>query len=228
MDPNVQPPSDTHPVEPRPRDSAVLAWVSFFVILAGTALSPIVGALLVLGWAKLSGTPWRALGFVRLRRWPLALLVAVAAGVAFKLAMKSVVMPLLGAPPENAAYHYLAGNRDAFHELVPAIVFGAGFGEEVLFRGYLFDRLGRWLGSGPRATVATVILSSLLFAAAHFSSQGLPGVEQALVTGLVIGTLYARTRALPFLMILHAVFDLTAAWIIYHGLETTVAHWFFR
>jgi membrane protease YdiL (CAAX protease family) len=112
--------------------------------------------------------------------------------------------------------------------LVPAIVFGAGFGEEVLFRGYLFDRLGRWLGSGPRATVATVILSSLLFAAAHFSSQGLPGVEQALVTGLVIGTLYARTRALPFLMILHAVFDLTAAWIIYHGLETTVAHWFFR
>jgi len=228
MESTVPEPSGEPPHGPRPRDSGVFAWVPVLVILAGTVLSTIVGALLVLGWAKLSGTPWRALGFVRPRRWPLTVLAGVALGVAFKLAMKSVVMPLLGAPAVNPAYAYVAGNRDAFHALVVAIVFGAGFGEEVLFRGYLFDRLGRLLGRGPAATVATVLLTTVLFAAAHLSNQGIPGAEQALVIGLVFGTLYARSRALLFLMILHAAFDLTAAWLIYHGLERTVAHWFLR
>jgi len=205
-----------------------LSWLALLVILAGTALSPGVGALLVVGWAALSGTPWRDLGFVRPRRWPLMLLAGVAVGIVFKLLMKSVVMPLLGAPPVNQAYHHLEGNRAAMHGMVPAILFGAAFGEEVLFRGYLFERLGRLLGKGTRATVATVILTSALFAAAHWSSQGLPGVQQALVTGLVFATLFARTRALPFLMVAHAAFDFTAVWLIFHGLETTVAHWFFR
>jgi len=44
----------------------------------------------------------------------------------------------------------------------------------------------------------------------------------------VFGAIYARTRALPLLMIMHASFDLTAAWLIYHRLETTVAHWVFH
>jgi membrane protease YdiL (CAAX protease family) len=151
-----------------------LSWLAFLVILAGTALSPGVGALLVVGWAALSGTPWRDLGFVRPRRWPLMLLAGVAVGIVFKLLMKSVVMPLLGAPPVNQAYHHLEGNRAAMHGMVPAILFGAAFGEEVLFRGYLFERLGRLLGKSAQATVATVILTSALFAAAHWSSQGLP------------------------------------------------------
>jgi membrane protease YdiL (CAAX protease family) len=75
---------------------------------------------------------------------------------------------------------------------------------------------------------ATVIVTTLLFAAAHYTSQGMPGVQQALVTGLVFGALYARARALPLVMIVHAAFDLAAAYLIYHRLETTVAHWFFR
>jgi membrane protease YdiL (CAAX protease family) len=217
-----------HPLAVRLRGLGPLSWIAFLVILAGTALSPGVGALLVVGWAALSGTPWRELGFVAPRRWLLTVPLAIAVGVVFKLAMKAVVMPLIGAPPVNQAYRFLEGDPAAFHAIVPMILFGAAFGEEVLFRGYLFERLGHLLGRGPMATVATVILTSALFAAAHYGDQGVPGVEQALVTGLVFGTLFARTRALPFLMIAHAAFDITAAWLIFHGLETTVAHWFFR
>ena len=98
----------------------------------------------------------------------------------------------------------------------------------MLFRGYLFERAGRLLGRSRAADVATVIVTSALFAAAHWTTQGLPGVEQALVTGLAFGALYARTRGLPLVMIVHAAFDLTAAYMIYHRLETGVAHWFFR
>src|SRR6185503_9412864 len=212
----------------RPRWPWPLDALAFLVIVAGSLFGALFGALLVLGWAALSGTPWRDLGFVCPRRWPLTVLAGVAVGVAFKLAMKSIVMPLLGAPPVNQAYHYVEGNSAAFHKLVVTILVGAAFGEEVLFRGYLFERLGRLLGRGRAASVTGVVVTSGLFAAAHYGGQGLPGVEQALVTGLVFGGVYARTRALPFVMIVHGAFDLAAAYLIYHGLETTVAHWFFN
>ena len=212
----------------RLRGDRPLSWLAFLVILAGSLLGAPIGALLVLGWAALSGTPWRDLGFVRPRHWALTVGGGVAAGVAFKLAMKSVVMPLVGAPPMNQAFQYLAGNSDEFHKIVPMLVFGAGFGEEVLFRGYFFERSGRLFGKGAVASIATVLVTSLVFAAAHYTGQGLPGVEQAFFTGLIFATLYARLRSLPFLMVAHASFDVFAAWLIYHRLETTVAHWFFK
>ncbi|TMA33009.1 MAG: CPBP family intramembrane metalloprotease, partial [Deltaproteobacteria bacterium] len=56
--------------------------------------------------------------------------------------MKAVVMPLFGAPAINPAYHYLAGNTAALPGMILAVIFGAGFGEEIFFRGYLFERLG--------------------------------------------------------------------------------------
>lgn len=226
-EPAPEPPRDRS-LAAQLRGSGPLGWLAFLVVAAGTLVTALVGALLALGWAALSGTPWRELGFVRPRRWWLTMTGGVALGGAFKLAMKSIVMPLVGAPPMNQAFQYLAGNKAAFHGLLPMILFGAGFGEEVLYRGYLFERLGRLLGKGRPATVATVIVTSLMFAAAHYVGQGVPGVEQALVTGLVFGSIYARTRALPLVMIAHATFDLTAAYLIYHRLESTVSHWFFR
>jgi len=225
------------PLPPRPpeqttadrlRGAGPLGWLSFLIVLAGSLVTAGLGALLAIGWAALSGTPWRDLGLVRPRRWGLTVLGGVGMGIAFKLAMKSVVMPLLGAPPVNQAYHYLAGNPAELPGMLFTIVFAAGIGEEVLFRGYLFERLGRLLGRSRAATAATVLIASILFAAAHLSTQGIPGAEQALVTGLVFGSLYARTRALPLIMVTHAAFDLTAVWLIYYELETAVAHWFIR
>ena len=205
-----------------------LGLLAFLVVLLATVSSALFGALLVLVWAWVSRTPWRELGFVRPRSWPRTVLGGIAIGVVFKLAMKSLVMPLLGAPAMNQRYHYLEGNLGAIPGMVLAVLIGAGFGEELLMRGYLFERLGRLLGRSAVATAAIVLVTSALFAAAHYPEQGVPGVQQAAVTGLVIATLFARTRSLPFVMIVHAAFDLTALYLIYRGLETGVAHWFFK
>jgi len=228
MEPNPPGPPEGHPVEVAPRGLGLSDVLSFALVLAASLVTAGLGAVVVLAWAYASRTPWRALGFVRPRNWALTVLWGVAVGIAFKLVMKSVVMPLIGAPPVNPAYHYLEGNRAGLQCMLLPVLLGAGFGEEVLFRGYLFERLGRLLGGSVAATVATVVLTSVLFAAAHLAGQGLPGAEQALVTGLVFGALYAKTRALPFIMIVHAVFDLTALWLIFHRQEITVAHWFFK
>lgn len=210
------------------RGFGVVGVLSFIVIVLGNSLFLPLSALLVLIWARASHTPWPDLGFVRPRSWAATVSGGIVLGVGFKLAMKAVVMPLLGADPINHAYHYLAGNPGALPGAVYTMTVGAGFGEETLFRGYFFERLGKLWGRGTRAAVATVLVTALLFGLAHYSGQGRWGAEQAVFSGLVFGAIYAATRSLALLMVAHAAFDLTAVAIIYWGLESQVAHWVVR
>jgi membrane protease YdiL (CAAX protease family) len=53
-------------------------------------------------------------------------------------------------------------------------------------------------------------------------------VEQATITGLVFGTLFAFTGRILMPMCIHAAYDLTALAMIYWGLETRVAHLIFK
>jgi membrane protease YdiL (CAAX protease family) len=185
-------------------------------------------AVLVLLWAWFSRTSWRAIGFVRPRSWVASLTIGIVFGIAFKVLMKAVVMPLLGADPINWAYHFLVGNGAALPSILLLIIFSAGFGEEIVFRGFTFERLGKLFGRGTFGTIAIIIISSAWFGIAHYSGQGLAGVEQAAIVGLVFGTIFALTGSLWLLIVAHIAFDLTAVAIIYWNLETRVAHLLFK
>lgn len=192
-----------------------------------TALGPIVeqfGAMAAVAWIQLSETPWSAVGFTRPKSWARTVMSGVAIGVALKLLLKVIVMPLLGAPPTNAAYQYLVGNTAALPIMMFDVIAGAGFGEELVFRGFLFERLHKLVGETRSATVAIVVATSLLFGSVHYPTQGLAGAEQAFTTGLTFGAIYARTRRLWVPMIAHAAFDIVAVVIIYGGFETRLAH----
>jgi membrane protease YdiL (CAAX protease family) len=204
-----------------------LGIAALVVILAGNALFIPLSALLVLAWARLSNTPWQDIGFARPRSRFGALAGGVVLGVALKLTLKAVVMPLLGADPINHAYHYLEGNRAAIPGALFLMIVGAGFGEETVFRGYLFERFGRLFGRGRATTVAIVAVISVWFGLDHYSVQGLAGAEQATIVGLVFGSIVAVTGRLWLVMCAHAAFDLTAYALIYWGWETRVAHWVF-
>ena len=182
-----------------------------------------VSAILVLVWAQVSNTPLASLGFKAPRSWIATLVGAVAFGIAFKLVAKAIVMPLLGAPAVNAPYHYLVGNADALPWIIVTVLVNGGFGEEVFFRGYLFERVVALLGRGRAALTGAILLSTALFAAAHYQDQRLPGVEQAVMTGLVFGGIYAWRRQIWFLIVAHAVFDLAAIAMIYGNWEEAVA-----
>ena len=202
--------------------------LAVLIILAGNTLIVPLSAVLVLIWAKLSRTPWREIGYARPRNWIGTVMIGVAFGVVFKFAMKAIVMPLLGAPPINQAYHFLAGNTAAIPWMLYVIIVGAGFGEETVFRGWMFERLGRLFGQSVAAKIGIIVITSLLFALAHYTGQGIPGVQQALVTGLTFGTIFALTGHIFMLMIAHAAFDLTSLAMIYWDVETSVAHLIFK
>jgi hypothetical protein len=190
-------------------------------------MTTLIVALLVLAWARLTHKPWSDLGFVRPRSWPATILGGLALGILLKLGMKAVVMPLLGAPAINPAYHFLAGNAGALPAMILTSIVIAGFGEELVYRGFLFERLGKLLGHGTGARVAAVLFTSALFAAMHLSDQGLAGAEQAVITGFVFGTIFAITGSIWLPMVMHAAFDLTAVAIIYWDLEARMAHLLF-
>ena len=198
------------------------------VTLVGNYPVAPLGAILALLWVRWSRTPWQEIGFVRPRTWIRDLAVGIAFGIAFKLVMKAIVMPLFGAPPINPAYHYLTGNPAALPGAVYLLIAGGGFGEEVVFRGFLFERFGKLFGSGTRARAGIVLLTTGLFALAHYPDQGLPGVQQAAITGLAFGTIFAVMGRIWIPMFAHAAFDLTALALIYWNLESAVAHLIFR
>ena len=201
---------------------------AILVIFAGNLVVVPLSAILVLLWARRSGTPWTALGFVRPKSWVRTVFVGIAFGIALKFLMKIIVMPLLGAEPINQSYHYLVGNRSALPGMFYAIIIGAGFGEETLFRGFLFERLGKLFGPGAKAKTLIVLLSAGLFGLAHYFEQGTPGVQQATIVGLAFGAIFAVTGRIFMLMIAHAAFDLTALAMIYWNLESAVAHLIFK
>ena len=205
-----------------------LGVLAIFVIAAGTLVTPFLGALLVLGWRWRSQTPWHEIGYARPKSWIGSLAIGIALGCALKLLLKSVVMPLLGASPINPTYHYLVGNTAALPGILFAMIVGAGFGEETVYRGYLFERLGRLLGTGVAAKIFIVMLVAGLFALAHYPEQGLDGVQQAVITGLTFGSIFAITGRLWMPMFAHAMYDLTSVAIIYLNLEYDVAHLLFK
>jgi membrane protease YdiL (CAAX protease family) len=211
----------------RLRGFGPLGILAILVILFAHLVWVPLAALMVLVWTRLSGTPWREIGYVRPKSWVGSVAIGVIFGVAFKLLMKSIVMPMLGADPINHAYHYLAGNRAEIPWFLLTVL-GAGLGEETLFRGYAFERLGKLFGSGVGAKALIVLITSIWFGLAHYLNLGITGVEHAAIVGLVFGTIFAMTGRIFMLMSAHTAFDLTAYAIIFWNLESKVAHLFFK
>ena len=200
----------------------------FFAGRSSTFVIVPLGAVLALVWAWRSGTPWSEIGLGKPKSWVATIGLGILFGCAFKCLMKALVMPLLGGPPVNQAFQFLAANRAAIPFAIFDFVVAAGFGEEMLFRAFMFERLGKLMGKEAAAKTVMVLLTSAWFGAVHYSGQGLAGAEQATIVGLAFGAIFAVTGRIWMLMVAHAAFDLTAYAMIYWGWETRVAHFFFK
>jgi membrane protease YdiL (CAAX protease family) len=204
----------------------VLIMVTGNIVFPNMVAIP-VGGVLVLIWARLSHTTWREIGYAKPKNWVVTIMGGIIFGVAFKFLMKAIVMPLLGADPINRPYHFLAGNKSLLPAAIVAMLV-AGFGEETIFRGFMFERLGKLFGDSRASKIFILVFTSLLFGLSHYFSQGWVGAEQATITGLVFGTIFAATKNIWMVMIAHACFDLAALAMIYKNVESQIAHWIFK
>ena len=94
----------------------------------------------------------------------------------------------------------------------------AAFIEEMFFRGYLLNRITDVAGRERIGIMIALIGSALVFGVAH-AYQGITGVVDTALAGLVLGTVYLLGRRNLWLPILaHGVIDTVGFLLIYTGL----------
>jgi membrane protease YdiL (CAAX protease family) len=81
------------------------------------------------------------------------------------------------------------------------------FGEKLVFRGYITNRIANLAGFTRNGWAVALLLASALFGLSHFR-QGIKGVIESFIDGLILGALYLRFgRALAVPIIAHGVTD---------------------
>ena len=175
-------------------------------------------AMLLLVWlgTKLRGESWQdfGLGFKRisfkaaLRVFLLSLLVFVLATSGFVIG--SIIMANITGIPESADmsnYAYLKDNLGMLILSLIGVYIVSSFGEEIIYRAFLINRISE-LGLGTkRARIVAVILSAIIFGLVHYS-WGPMGVVQTGFMGLVLGMCYLKLKKRLWILILaHAYMD---------------------
>lgn len=206
------------------RGTGTTGWAVTIVIMAITVIFAPLSAALVFLWLWLSRTPLRDVGLVRPDNWVSLLLFGIATGIVVKLLMKAVVMPYLGAPPTNPFLAPLEGNLVASLSAAARMMVLGGLLEEIVFRGFLFNRLQVAIGSGFIARAAMVVGAGVFFGAVHYFGQGIFGAVHAAILGIAFGAVFFLNRQrLGYLIVTHAAFNATGVWMTYVGLEEVVA-----
>jgi hypothetical protein len=154
--------------------------------------------LLAVGWAsfRLRGVSWRSVGFARPTSWPRALALGVAVGAAMWalefFVTQEALVALTGEYPDLHEFDALVGNLPLLGIFLALNLVLAGFGEELVWRGYALPRVAGLLGGGRGAWLAALALVNLGFGLAHLY-QGVTGVVETTLAGVLLGALYLAT-----------------------------------
>jgi hypothetical protein len=179
--------------------------------------------LFLLGWTslRLRGLRWKDVGFARPQRWGYALWLGIAAGTIMEVFELFVSQPLLtrwlGKMPDLSDFTDLVGNlKLTLLFLVLVWTLGA-LGEELVYRGYLMNRLAGLLRGSRTGWITGLIVMSIVFGCAHID-QGRTGMTENILSGLLLGLLYlASGRNLAVPVIAHAFSDSLDFLLIYLG-----------
>ena len=85
----------------------------------------------------------------------------------------------------------------------------AGVFEEIIFRGYLIPRLMNL----TKNKIFSVIISSAVFALAHFRYGTLAMIINPFLFGVVLGILYIKYRNLKVLILAHCLWDISISFM---------------
>lgn len=200
----------------------VVVWAVILVSLLGTptgiaerqvlngaalALATLLTARVYLAW---SGLGWDFLDISWPNRWTLGWATL---GLVFLVGF-SFTVSLLGIP---TAEHGLtdevrAAGVSALWVLIPISLLVVGPAEELVYRNLVQKTLARGMGAS-----AAILGASAIFAIAHFPAYASPDLQATLgslvvvfALSCILGAIYARTRSLIAVALLHGAYDVVA------------------
>jgi len=179
--------------------------------------------LLALGWAslRLRRRTWRSIGLTRFLTWSTTIALGVAAGIvleAFQLLMSQpLLIRLTGKQPDLHDFADLRGNITLLLIYLALTWTLAAFGEEMVWRGYLMNRVADLVGGTRNAWIVSLILVHCAFGLAHLY-QGITGIIDEGLAGLLLGVLYLTSRRnLSIPIVAHGVTDTIDMLLIFLG-----------
>ena len=160
------------------------------------------------GWAHFGLSFRGASRRIVVRAVLVSLVVFIAAIAAF--VMGAIVMANIVGIPEGAdmsGYNYLSGNLPMLILALVAVYIVSSFGEEVIYRAFLINRIAELGGGGKAAWRVAVLISSVVFGFAHYG-WGASGIVQTGFMGLALGVSYLVVgRNLWVTILAHAYMD---------------------
>ena len=179
--------------------------------------------LLVLGWVSLyiRKIGWRGIGLTKYKSWGATLEIGLGCGVLLELfelfVSQPILVRLLGKQADLSKFHDLTGNLKltGLYLLLAWIV--AAFGEEMIYRGYLMNRVADLLNRTRTAWIVSLIVVHIVFGLAH-RYQGWTGVFDEGLMGVLLAILYLSTgRNLAVPIVAHGVQDSIDLILIFGG-----------
>jgi hypothetical protein len=169
--------------------------------------------LLALGWISLAvrKVGWRGVGMKKYRSWGTTLALGLGCGVLLELIELFVSQPILVHVLKKKAdlsqFADVHGNIKMAALYIVLVWVVAAFGEEMIYRGYLMNRVADLMNRTRMAWVISLIVVHIVFGLSH-SAQGLTGILDEGFMGLLLGILYLRTgRNLAVPIVAHGIQD---------------------
>jgi membrane protease YdiL (CAAX protease family) len=209
--------------------SSLLLALEILLLLAGIAIYafglfpfPIL-PLFAVAWVSLylRHLRWRDIGLRQPGKWLAILGLALLIGIGYQALDTVAIAPLLqsltGQAIDLSQFTGLKGNLPALLVFVVISWTEAAFIEELFFRGYLLNRLMDVAGEGRYGITIALLGNTIIFGFAH-AYQGLTGVLDTALAGLVLGLLYFLARRNLWLPILtHGIIDTVGFLLIFAG-----------
>lgn len=179
--------------------------------------------LLLFGWLSLwlRKSNWRSVGLKLYRNWKTSVVLGLTAGVLLEGIELFITQPLLvkwlGKRPDLDLFRALHGSLKWTLLAVAGAWTLAAFGEELVYRGYLMNRAADLFNRTRRAWIISLIAVHVVFGLAH-AYQGLTGIIDEGLMGLLLGIIYLRTdRNLAVPIIAHGVSDSIDVLLMFFG-----------
>ncbi len=185
-------------------------------------LSIPLALLIILGMWILKGGKPTELGLARPRSWSRTILiailvVAVIKAVAFLL---GYIFEATGLQPPDLSTHETT--HQDLNRLILLLTISwttAGFGEELIWRGFLIGRVSRLFSESRTGWLIGLLSSSLLFALLH-AYQDVPGMISTGIVGLILGSAYLIfNRNLWISIIAHGLTNSISFILLYLGIS---------
>jgi len=179
--------------------------------------------LFLFAWISLRvrGMRWRDVGLRLYQGWARTLALGILFGVLMEALELFITQPLLVGwlhhYPDLSDFNELIGNYKLLLIYLALAWVLAAFGEEMVHRGYLLNRIADLLRGAPAQWTLSLVIASVVFGFGHFD-QGMTGWIENTFNALLLGGLYlyfGRSLAVP--IVAHGITDTIDLIIIYLG-----------